>query len=165
MPLITKNAFTLIEVLVVATIIGVLAGASFLSYRGILKSGRDSTRKAHLEQIRSAIEQYRSNNVNGSYPDGDDLIISCASTGGITDSTNTYLSKIPLDPSCDEYNYYYAPLASSGGICDSASSQTPCLDYTIAGYMEVADNTQDCTSASECGDGNCRYCLGPYGEK
>ena len=157
-----NRGFTLIEILVVATIIGLLAGTSFISYRAITRSGRDSKRMAELEQIRSAIEQYRSNNVYGSYPDAVDIVISCASAGSIADSTNTYLSKIPIDPSCTTYTYYYAPKTTAGGVCDSDDSAAPCLDFTLGAMRE--NGTSDCTSSNECGT-NCRYCLGPYGEK
>jgi len=159
-----KRGFTLIELLVVIAILGLLATVSFISYRSISQSGRDSTRKAQLEQIRSAIEQFRSNNINGSYPDLAELTISCSSSGAITDGTNTYLSKIPLDPSCSSYSFYYKTTTASGDVCDSSSATIPCLDYTLGSYLENASTSQDCTAALEC-VGNCRYCLGPYGAK
>jgi len=159
-----KKSFTLIEVLVVATIIGLLATGAFVSYRAISKQGRDSARKAHLEQIASAIEQFRSNNINGSYPDLAELSVNCSSTGGVTDGENTYLAKIPIDPSCDIYSYYYSPTTDGGSLCDSASATIPCLDFTLGSYLESATSSQDCTGSNECG-GNCRYCLTPYGQE
>ncbi len=163
-----SKGFTLIEILVVATIMGLLASVSFISYRAISKQGRDSTRKAQLEQIRSALEQYRSNNINGSYPDLDELNIDCTPSTSITDGTNTYLESVPTDPDCDDNTFYYNPTTSTGALCDSASSTTPCLDFTLASYLE--NGTTNCTLAAECGTGsegdeNCRYCLTPYGQE
>ncbi|MBI4004548.1 prepilin-type N-terminal cleavage/methylation domain-containing protein, partial [Candidatus Roizmanbacteria bacterium] len=57
-----QKAFTLIEILVVATIIGLLLAGAVASYTTLNRSSRDARRKADAEQIRSALEMYRSNN-------------------------------------------------------------------------------------------------------
>jgi general secretion pathway protein G len=137
-----KKSFTLIEILVVATIIGLLAAGAAVSYSQFSKQSRDAKRKADLEQIRAALEMYRSN--NNSYPTT--ITISCSSSGGITDASNTYLSQIPKDPKCSTYTYY-------GSISTN--------DYTLAAYLEAGGTT--CV-AGQCG-GNCNYCVGPYGQR
>ncbi|KKU11410.1 MAG: hypothetical protein UX17_C0079G0007, partial [Parcubacteria group bacterium GW2011_GWC2_45_7] len=43
--------FTLIEILVVATIIGLLAAGGFVTYSNLSRQSRDAKRKADLEQI------------------------------------------------------------------------------------------------------------------
>lgn len=136
-------SFTLIEILVVATIIGLLASIGAASYTQFTKQSRDAKRKADLEQIRSAIEMYRSN--NNSYPTA--VTIDCSSSAGITDAGNTYLSKIPLDPKCSTYSYYFTATAN---------------DYTLGAYLE-GSGTGSCGT---CGTAIvCNYCLGPYGQK
>jgi len=62
-----KKSFTLIEILVVATIIALLATAATITYAQLTKQSRDARRKTDLEQIRAALEMYRSNN-NQYYP-------------------------------------------------------------------------------------------------
>lgn len=61
-----KKGFTLIELLVVATIIATLIGVASVSFIRATKASRDTRRKTDLEQIRQALETYRSE--NGSYP-------------------------------------------------------------------------------------------------
>ena len=56
------NGFTLIEILVVATIISLLAAAASVAYSQLSKQSRDARRKTDLEQVRAALEMYRSNN-------------------------------------------------------------------------------------------------------
>ncbi len=158
-----KKGFTLIEILVVVTIIALLAVGGLASFQGITRASRDGRRKTDLEQVRTAIELYRNNNVNGSYPDATDITISCGATGGIADVDNTYLSKVPLDPKCTAMTYHFAPTDETGGGCDSTDSSDPCLDYTLSAYLENS-TVAACTSAAECGQ-DCNYCLGPNGEK
>lgn len=148
-----KKSFTLIEILVVATIIGLLAAVAAVSYSSITKSSRDARRKADLEQIRAAIEMYRSN--NNTYPSS--VAVGCSLSTGLTDvSGNTYLSNVPEDPKCTTYTYYYVGLP--------VGCTTSCSDYTVGAYLEGTTST--CGSTISCGTGvNCNFCQGPYGPK
>lgn len=57
---IAKNqAFTLIEILVVATIIGVLVTVTAVSFANSQKNSRDARRQADLETVRQALVLYR----------------------------------------------------------------------------------------------------------
>lgn len=145
------RAFTLIEVLVVVTIIGMLAAIGSVSYSSFTRNARDAKRKADLENIRSAVELYRSN--NGSYPLTAELIIDCVSPStNLVDpapGTGTYMSKIPTDPKCPTNAYGY----ESDGA-----------DYTLGAAME--NDTVACTTAPSTGcNQTCTYCVGPYGER
>lgn len=137
------EGFTLIEILVVSTIIALLAAAATLSYSQLSKQARDARRKTDLEQIRAAIEMYRSN--NDVYPA---LTINCSSSGGITDAQNTYLSTIPNDPKCSTYSYYYTNTD---------------FGYTLGAHLET--NSTTCKSLTTQCTNNCTYCVGPYGEE
>jgi prepilin-type N-terminal cleavage/methylation domain-containing protein len=61
------KGFTLIELLVVIAIIGILITVGAVSYQRAVRLSRDSKRKTDLEQIRQALETYRSE--EGVYPD------------------------------------------------------------------------------------------------
>ncbi len=56
------RAFTLIELLIVISIIGVLVTISMTSFASAQKRSRDTTRKAQTLNISSALERYRSAN-------------------------------------------------------------------------------------------------------
>ncbi|HLL60097.1 MAG TPA: type II secretion system protein GspG [Candidatus Nitrosocosmicus sp.] len=142
-----RRGFTLVEVLVVSTIIGLLAAGGFVSYSAINKQSRDARRKADIEQIRAAVEMYRSN--NGTYPTSLTFGGSLCDPAGC--SSNKYSEKIPQDPEPGKYTYYY-----------SGSTN----DYTVGSYLE-GNSSSSCASTS-CGTIQlltCRYCMGPYGDK
>ena len=142
---ITKNkisnikSFTLIEILVVATIIALLASGGAVVYTQLNRASRDAKRKADLEQIRAALEMYRSNNnqyYSGSFNNN------CQNVNWL----GSYLSSLPNDPKSPSY-YYRCNISQS--------------DYTLGAYLETG-GTGICGS---CGGANCNYCVGPYGQK
>ncbi len=163
-----KKSFTLIEILVVATIIGLLASIGAVSYTQFVKQSRDAKRKADLEQIRAAIEMYRSN--KGYYPTTANFTFSsCTSPGSVSDGSSTYLSKAPNDPKCSTtYYYYYEALPDSPSACDNVAPPTGsyCTDYTIAARLESTTGCSLSLGVDSCGTANaCNYCVGPYGQK
>lgn len=80
-------AFTLIEVLVVATIIIVLASISIGSFAGASKSARDAKRKSDLETIKQALVLYKTQ--IGSYP---------TDVSSLTGAVNYISPPFPVDP-------------------------------------------------------------------
>lgn len=118
-----KSGFTLIELLIVMTIIAVLAGLALVSYQGARKSARDGTRKADLEQLRSALEMYRADNPTIGYPN------TLGDIGG-------YIT-VPSDPlpgrsyaysrvSVSKYNLCAALEVSGGTVSDCGSCGITC---------------------------------------
>lgn len=63
----TQSAFTLIEMLVVISLIGILAALALVSYTSVQKQARDTTRKSDLKQYQNALEIY-GNMANGLFP-------------------------------------------------------------------------------------------------
>ncbi|KKP68401.1 MAG: general secretion pathway protein G [Candidatus Roizmanbacteria bacterium GW2011_GWA2_35_19] len=138
-----KKSFTLIEILVVSTIIALLAAAASLSYSQLSKQSRDAKRKTDIEQVRAALEMYRSN--EDAYPVGSNW----GTTLNVLSSPTIYIQSLPSDPKNPTFTYYYT---SSDGT-----------DYTLATHLET--DTVTCQSlATQCVS-NCTYCAGPYGEK
>lgn len=135
-----SNGFTLIEILVVATIIGLLAAGAAVTYSQFAKQSRDARRKADLEQVRAALEMCRSNDSINCYPVGSWSALS------ILTGSPKYIQSLPTDPKSSVYSYYYSGTAS---------------DYTLGAYLEAGGTT---CAAGQCG-GNCNYCVGPYGQK
>ena len=61
------SGFTLIEILVVVSIIAILSVMLYAGFVDSLKASRDATRKTDLKQLQLAIESYRAQ--NGQYPE------------------------------------------------------------------------------------------------
>ncbi len=96
-----SEGFTLIELIVVISIIGILSSVLVANFMQVRSKTRDGVRKKDLEQIRLALEVYRTD--EGEYPDA---LPSCnAEIVGET-SSNIYMKKTPCDPLNDDpYTY------------------------------------------------------------
>lgn len=116
---IIRKGFTLIELMVVISIIGILVAIGAVSYRKTYQLTRDSRRKADLAQIQQALESYRTE--NGTYP----------STNSWKSSLSpTYLSTIPTDPKTgSDYSY----------------TQIDSYHYTLSTTLETDDSTYTVT--------------------
>ncbi|MBP7967412.1 prepilin-type N-terminal cleavage/methylation domain-containing protein [Candidatus Woesebacteria bacterium] len=126
MSLYIKRGFTILEILVVIGLIGILVAMSSVGYVNYSQKSRDSRRKIDLQQLRSALELYRSNSAEGVYP-------SVSQYGSGTTSvliTAGLLQSIPVDPRGNAY--VYAPLPVN---CNNTS--TYCISYTIGTTLEV----------------------------
>ena len=118
-----KFGFTLIEILVVVSIIGVLSSITISSFATAQAKARDTRRMQDLKQIGNALNMYY--NDNGQYPQtGGYWLYSSDSIGWgkLRDAlVPKYISKLPVDPinegifitSNPSYSYLYAILNSS----------------------------------------------------
>lgn len=132
---VSGSGFTLIELLVVIAIIGILTALLMFNYLEVTKRARDNQRKSDLQQIRSALELYRSD--NGVYPGPQSPTYQLVSSGSCTSGQTfasggtVYMQKVPCDPSWSWNNntseYFYYPVASSG---------SDYLQYTLAACIE-----------------------------
>lgn len=114
-----NKSFTLIEVLVVATIIALLSVGGIVSYTQFTKSARDARRKSDVENIRAALESYKSN--TDYYPKED--------TGNVPPNilvTGSYIKVIPKDPKTNA-NYTYTASGCTGSNCTG---------YTLVANLE-----------------------------
>jgi general secretion pathway protein G len=142
----SKKGFTLIEILVAATIIVMLAAGAMTAYSSINKKSRDSRRLSDVEQMRSALEMYRAD--NGSYP----IVASGAyiyASGSFNSTLSTalvtpgYLPKLPREPK--QTNEYYYDSDATGST------------YTLEVCTEALQTNQSCTSTLTC-TGLSSYC-------
>lgn len=122
-----RKGFTLIEMLVVLSILALLVAGVAVSLPNQGKNARDSRRKVDIESVRSALELYRTDQTNGNYPGGTYATLS-------TTLTPIYLQTIPVDPT-NAAPYTYAPTTSTGAACTTAGPAF-CTTYTITYTLE-----------------------------
>jgi len=100
--------FTLIELMITITILAVLALAAFVSFSKANMRARDGKRKADLEQVRGALELYRTS--IGSYPPSSSWGVLMET---LTDTDDQYLSSSVADPKSNgNYMYVYTTPAT-----------------------------------------------------
>jgi general secretion pathway protein G len=80
-----SRGFTLVELLVVISLISILAGLAVVNYRNGVVRAQESTLKTDLFRMRDAIDQYYAD--KGKYPSSLDSLVS-----------EKYLREIPEDP-------------------------------------------------------------------
>ncbi|MFH1462691.1 MAG: LamG-like jellyroll fold domain-containing protein [bacterium] len=94
-----SGGFTLIEFLVIISLVGLLTSIVSFGLSGVRAKSRDTQRLAEIDSLRKAIEFYY--NDYGEYPEGEDWIKIEEDTeigGPFSAAMQPYLSKIPLDP-------------------------------------------------------------------
>jgi len=120
------QGFTMIELLVVATIMIVLTTIGLVSYRAAAQNSRNAKRKTDLQTTRQALVLYRSD--NGCYP-ADATFLGMLTT--ITD----YISETPFDPqgSAGDPLYTYTPVGA--GTCGTGEA----VGFTLEATLEPDD--------------------------
>ncbi|MFH0937295.1 MAG: prepilin-type N-terminal cleavage/methylation domain-containing protein [Candidatus Daviesbacteria bacterium] len=137
----TIKGFTLVELLVVISILGVLAVIGMSTYSAFQKRARDTQRQSNLKVIQSALEQYHAD--QGYYP-------ATAIVGTTLRSplnTKTYLNRIPADPldSNSGYSHQYNYVASPLGCTNTGTSPVYCVSYCLYANLESSsDQTSAC---------------------
>lgn len=113
-----NKAFTLIEILIVVSIIGLLSAGTLLGLGTFRQAGRDTRRMTDLRQIQNALELYYQK--NGSYPAAPLSDSTFSGIGGI--------AAIPRDPSSGAVYEYSVTNCGSG------------ISYVLAAILEDANN-------------------------
>lgn len=121
----TRHGFTLVELLVVISIIGILSRLLFANYGELRERGRDSSRKSAMQQMRNSLRLYYNDFQRYPADSTDGEISGCGENGigicawGTAFATNTtqYMSALPLDPlNVAPYQYEYQQTMAGDGF-------------------------------------------------
>jgi uncharacterized protein (TIGR02145 family) len=147
-----KNFFTVVELLIVISIIGIIISISFISYSNVRQKSRDTKRITDIKLIQKSLEDYYRN--EGAYPisltPGQSLVGSS--------SSSTYLQVIPQNPSprndgaCLDGEYTYRSTATGTNYMIDF-----CLSETI-GDLPVG---QKCATPQGIANSSCDSYLCP----
>jgi general secretion pathway protein G len=125
-PLTRERGFTLVELLIVISLISILAAMGLVQYRNSVVSTKESVLHTDLFRMRDAIDQYYAD--KGKYPSALDSLVS-----------EGYMRKIPEDPitkSADSWTTVPAepdpnnPSAEAGVYDVKSGAQGTALDGT-----------------------------------
>jgi general secretion pathway protein G len=136
-----RKGFTLVEVLVVMSIMGVLVAIGMYGYQASISHSRDQRRKADLVLVQGALENYKANDPNSSYPYTASGATGYASLEQFL--VPNYLPSLPNDP-------FYSSSGKSGGsgvggsaasysynpVCEVVNSTNVCKAYTLSATLE-----------------------------
>ncbi len=138
-----KKGFTLIELIVVMSLIVILASLGIGNFMGSQKRGRDVRRQSDLNQYRIALENYAS--VNGSvYPAG---LSGTAQTVLATPLAN-YMSGFPADLQ-GGYSYRYVSSADGSAYVLDACVEVQKKLFEMCSNGKSGVTTSDCTVAAD----------------
>lgn len=144
-----RRGFTILELLVVMTIIGILAAIGLASYGGVQQKARDARRKSDLENVARALEMFRSDSPDREYPDGPLLW-----GGELAVNGQIYMAELPTDV---RFGYVY----------EAVSDGTRNVSYRLYGRLENLEDSDvawDSFSSGvgkyagvNCGTRGCNY--------
>ena len=104
-----KQAFTLIELMVVVAIIGILASLGVASYVSAVRKARDTRQKSDVSNIQQALLLFRSD--RGRYPAG---------LGELVAPPGHYMREVPSNPRAatdGDYTYWTDAVGNVFRIC------------------------------------------------
>lgn len=144
------SGFTLIELMVVITIIALMFGVVISSANFLRTASGDAKRKADLAEIQSALQNYYADQnyfphsgSSGFKTSGSSISPNLTSSIGVTDPApspappvKTYLKEVPTDP---ETPYCYIPVTNSQQNNTDCNTGTRCNFYYLAVQLNQSE--------------------------
>jgi len=149
-----RKGFTLVEMLIVVTIIAILATSILVGLGGARKNARNTRRLADLKNIQNGLELYY--NANEQY---------CPNTGrsGLVTCFTAINLRVPSEPLTDR-NYYYTPTPAGGGFAANQRYILGAKLEVVSGDALLRDSITGTVEGNTCGScdtAGCFYCTGP----
>ena len=101
-----RSGFTLVELMIVITVIAILATIAVASFTRVQKQARDTKRKGDMQTLATSLQAYFTE--NNSYP------------ASLSELAPTYIPSIPTPPGGGSYTAYSYSIGSGGnayGLC------------------------------------------------
>jgi prepilin-type N-terminal cleavage/methylation domain-containing protein len=143
-----KAGFTLIEIMVVITIMAVLTAIVYASFNGARTGARDNQKISDMNVIQLALEEYY--NQNHTYP---------ANSGNLSVLVPQYMPSVPVPPTGGSYNYFPLTQVSGSSICTSyhlwvtLEQNTNSYLQSKKGFDSSATGLSPNSSYYQCGSG------------
>jgi prepilin-type N-terminal cleavage/methylation domain-containing protein len=139
--------FTIIELLIVISVIGFLSGIAIITAKFQIDKGYDARRKNDLYSLKTAFEDYY--NDHSCYPTISEW------NSAQCNSTSTFLTQysksFPCDPN-DKQKYYYETTDKDGNHCEGKCGN--CVGYRLLAKLKTANPeivAMGCDLNSGCG--------------
>ncbi len=158
-----SKGFTLVELLVVITILGILSVIGIAAYSGVQKNARDAKRKADLNKINTYLEAYRAG--AGKYPTAGSCaygsncyVYSTTGEGWIPALVNGGITpRLPIDPINNangpwvggNYSYTYGNVTADGQTYDLTAQLENTNDSERCGLKNWKYNSSLRSTASD----------------
>ncbi|MEK7168453.1 MAG: type II secretion system protein [Patescibacteria group bacterium] len=126
----TACGFTLVELLIVMSLIGVLATISIVSFRTATMKGRDTQRKSDIKQYQTSLEMY-ANLTSGLFPTSSNVRASTTLCGYLNNQLEPDIS-CSEDPKYVQDNTFVYRYISNGAGGGGASA----TNYVLWGKLE-----------------------------
>ncbi len=119
----TKSGFTIVELIIVITVIGILATIGIMSYSGYRVRAEKSSVESTVQQVKLKLGEYYTDN-NGYPKTKADIVTYLNSINAQTLATAFNTTKNSTDMT-------YAPTTDAAGSCTTGSPVPACTKYTI----------------------------------
>lgn len=162
------RGFTVIELIIVITVMGILMTVGVVNLSGTRANGRDAERKGDVESIVMHLESYYISGTDGStttgrYPGTDELIgnetvvlrdidpealiAPGKSSSVLTKATNSTQTTAGVTPQPTIDSYVYQPIQSDGSLCTLSTQE--CQKFNLYYKLEVDNIVYMVTSKNQ----------------